>query len=247
MSGTGDLRNDGSEVPLTVRLAVGTLERVDTLVKNRPTRIPRHSWLLEAIHEKLNREERVEGILQVSREDNAEGDVPTGYVLRFLRPDRKKGRPVSLMTVVGNDCLERYLVEWSVTSENARAWIQKLKANRSISIPDIVISSDRVGRYGFKVPPGGIHLDLGDDREAYVIPDHPAILPDGKMGDRMAVRTREGEADVWLTSDGNVLVVVEEHIWPPGEPLGTVKITYREASKAETHEIMSIYRRCILD
>ncbi len=239
--------DDVSEVALTVRVHKGTLERIDSVVKARPTRIPRHSWLLEAIHEKLYKEERVEGILNVSRESAEERDTPARYLLRFLRPDRIRMRPVAPMPVVGDDCLEHYLVQWGCTTENARGWIQKLKVSRSISIPDIVVPADRVGRYGFKVPPGGINLELGDDKEAYLIPDHPATLPDGGKGDRIEVRTPTGGKEGWITSGGKVLMIVEEHIFPPGQPSGTVNVKCREASEAETTEIMSIYRRYIVD
>ena len=189
----------------------------------------------------------MEGILNVSRETGEERDAPAKYILHFLRPDRIRMRPVAPMPVVGDDCLAHYLVEWGCTSENAKGWIQKLKSSRSISIPDIVMPADRVGRYGFKVPPGGINLDLGDYKEAYLIPDHPATLPNGGKGDRIKIRTPTGGAEGWITASGNVLILVEEHIWPPGQPPGTVNITCREASKAETTEIMSVYRRYIVD
>ncbi len=188
------------------------------------------------------------GVLDVSRVKKEESNAPGEYLLRFLRPDRRKGRPVTPMTVVGNDSLERYLVEWGCTSENARGWIQKLKVSRSISIPDIVMPADRVGRYGFKVPTWGIHLDLGDGGEAYLTPDHPATLPDGKKGDRIEIRASTGETkEAWVTADGKVLIIIEEHIWPPGSPRDTLGVTIREASKEETKRIISAYKQYIPD
>ena len=43
-------------VPVILRLPASMLRSIDQSVKDRPVRIPRHTWLLEAIHEKLSRE-----------------------------------------------------------------------------------------------------------------------------------------------------------------------------------------------
>jgi hypothetical protein len=45
-----------AEATVNVRLPVDVLAQVDEIVKQRRARIPRHSWLLEAIYEKLDRE-----------------------------------------------------------------------------------------------------------------------------------------------------------------------------------------------
>ncbi len=42
--------------PIVLRLPNHMLERIDALVKARPVRIPRHTWLLEAVYEKLARD-----------------------------------------------------------------------------------------------------------------------------------------------------------------------------------------------
>ena len=44
------------EIAVNIRLKPDELERIDEVVRRRRT-IPRHSWLLEAIFEKLAREE----------------------------------------------------------------------------------------------------------------------------------------------------------------------------------------------
>lgn len=41
---------------VVLRLPRDVLNRVDAAVKARPIRTPRHTWLLEAVHEKLARE-----------------------------------------------------------------------------------------------------------------------------------------------------------------------------------------------
>jgi hypothetical protein len=42
--------------PVILRIPTNLLEKIDGVVQARPIRTPRHTWLLEAIHEKLERE-----------------------------------------------------------------------------------------------------------------------------------------------------------------------------------------------
>lgn len=51
-------------VPVILRLPSSMLRSIDKSVKNRPVRIPRHTWLLEAIHEKLSRENQTDSAEQ---------------------------------------------------------------------------------------------------------------------------------------------------------------------------------------
>lgn len=44
-------------VPVVLRMPGDVLSRVDQTLKGRRVRIPRHTWLLEAVIEKLEREE----------------------------------------------------------------------------------------------------------------------------------------------------------------------------------------------
>jgi hypothetical protein len=44
-----------STVTVSLRLPVSMLKEIDKAVKGRPYRMPRHMWLLEAVHEKLTR------------------------------------------------------------------------------------------------------------------------------------------------------------------------------------------------
>ena len=48
-----DKRN--GTVTISLRIPEGMLSEVDSAVKRRPYKMPRHMWLLEAIHEKLAR------------------------------------------------------------------------------------------------------------------------------------------------------------------------------------------------
>ena len=50
-------RPKAREVPVILRVPAPILTRIDALVSSRQIRTPRHTWLLEALVEKLNREE----------------------------------------------------------------------------------------------------------------------------------------------------------------------------------------------
>jgi hypothetical protein len=58
--GNGRVRNYKAirivEIPVIVRIPQPDLISVDSLVQRRPVKTPRHTWLLEAIHEKIMRE-----------------------------------------------------------------------------------------------------------------------------------------------------------------------------------------------
>jgi hypothetical protein len=240
-----DLGADTPEVAITVRVPEGTLERIDALVRGRVTRIPRHSWLLEAIYEKLGKEERVYGDLEISLEKDRDAVVPNFYRLRFFRADRLKGSPLAPMLVVGDDCLEQYLVEWGLTSENAKGWIQKLSSDRGVSVRDVRMPAPRVGRYGFKAPGWGIQIELGDGRTALLSPNLVS-LPDETRAYRIAVWGPDGREEAMVTPEGKVLIVLEEHIWPPDDP-GAIRIKLAEASQRKTKEFLDVYRRYIPD
>lgn len=44
-----------STITVSLRLPISMLKEIDKAVKTRPYRMPRHMWLLEAVHEKLMR------------------------------------------------------------------------------------------------------------------------------------------------------------------------------------------------
>jgi hypothetical protein len=50
---TRDQKN--GTVTVSLRIPVPMLKEIDDAVRNRPYKMPRHLWLLEAIHEKLGR------------------------------------------------------------------------------------------------------------------------------------------------------------------------------------------------
>jgi hypothetical protein len=52
----GPIEGQAKTTPILLRIPTDMMERLDTALKNRPVRLPRHTWILEAIHEKLTRE-----------------------------------------------------------------------------------------------------------------------------------------------------------------------------------------------
>jgi len=53
----GPQGREGARItPILLRLPPDMLERLDAALKSRPVKLPRHTWILEAIHEKLTRE-----------------------------------------------------------------------------------------------------------------------------------------------------------------------------------------------
>jgi hypothetical protein len=51
-----DAPNSGATAPIVLRLPATLLAQVDSIIKARPVRIPRHTWLVEAVYEKIQRE-----------------------------------------------------------------------------------------------------------------------------------------------------------------------------------------------
>jgi hypothetical protein len=243
-----NLDEESAEVALTVRVPKQTLDYIDGLVKARPTKIPRHSWLLEAIYEKLSKEGRVKGTLRVMRENDAEAGTTPIYCLDFLSVHHRKGVPVAPMTLVGNDSIERYLIEWGCTAENAKGWIQKLKTERSVWISDVMVPTERLGPFGFKVAGLGIYRKLPDGRTAILYHNHPKNSPEETRGDRILIISASGhiELEATVTIGGKVLVLLEKHIFPPSAP-NTVHLTFREASEEEAEEFLNIHRQYTFD
>ena len=48
----------GKSTPILLRIPADIMDRLDAALKARPVKLPRHTWILEAIHEKLTRENR---------------------------------------------------------------------------------------------------------------------------------------------------------------------------------------------
>lgn len=53
---SGALNRSVTEKQVSLRMSSDMLNAIDHQVKHRPIRIPRHTWILEAIAEKLKRE-----------------------------------------------------------------------------------------------------------------------------------------------------------------------------------------------
>ena len=51
-----DAPDSAATAPIVLRLPTALLAQVDSILKARPVRIPRHTWLVEAVYEKIRRE-----------------------------------------------------------------------------------------------------------------------------------------------------------------------------------------------
>jgi len=63
----------GVDIPVIVRIPEADLMAVDSLVMRRPVKMPRHTWLLEAIHEKIVRERADAARVSAGKERRANG------------------------------------------------------------------------------------------------------------------------------------------------------------------------------
>jgi hypothetical protein len=57
-SGTAAEEEKPAAVPIMLRVPKAMLDQIEAALKVRPVKLPRHTWILEAIHEKLTRENR---------------------------------------------------------------------------------------------------------------------------------------------------------------------------------------------
>ena len=53
-----DDSGQAQKVTLQLRLNKTTIDKIDELLSHRPVRVPRHTWFLEAIVEKISREQK---------------------------------------------------------------------------------------------------------------------------------------------------------------------------------------------
>lgn len=53
-----ELLNPDAKFQMQLRLPADALARIEAVIKKRNVKPPRHTWILEAIYEKLEREER---------------------------------------------------------------------------------------------------------------------------------------------------------------------------------------------
>jgi len=236
---------DAAELGVTLRLPKETLTRIDDLVARRVTRIPRHAWLLEAVYEKLDKEERVEGALDIFWENNTDVTATRRYRLRFLSLRREKGGPLAPLTLVGDESLERYLEELGFAPQNARGWLQKLRTDKTVSIPNVMMPADRAGPYGFRIPGLGIHRGLPDGRMAILYHDHPKNESAVIRGDRIIVLGSAGniEKEATVTPDGKVYILLAKLM----TAAGGINVKFKEATNEEAKDFLAIHREFIVD
>ena len=142
-----------NELALTVRVPRNVLDQIDFLVKLRRSKIPRHSWLLEAIYEKLARETKMtnEGSLDIYWENNAIPAATRRYRLIFLSYSPEcKGGVTQPKRIVGSDALETYLRGLRFDPDDAKLWVEKVNTEKSVSIDHVIMPDDELAAvYGY--------------------------------------------------------------------------------------------------
>ena len=54
----GKAETADATTPVVLRIPTAMLSQIDALVKAQPIKTPRHRWMLEALYEKLSREDK---------------------------------------------------------------------------------------------------------------------------------------------------------------------------------------------
>ena len=53
----GRTKETSGTTAVVIRIPTAMLQQIDAAVRSRPVKVPRHTWILEAMHEKLAREQ----------------------------------------------------------------------------------------------------------------------------------------------------------------------------------------------
>jgi hypothetical protein len=90
-----------------------------------------------------------EGSLDIHWENSNEPTATPHYRLLFLRyTATPSGGALQPKRIVGDQALQAYLVEIHFTPEDAGQWIEQLKEQTSVSIPNVRLASQFLADYG---------------------------------------------------------------------------------------------------
>ena len=139
---------DRVEAAINLRLPAGWLDRVDAAVKHRPIKTSRHTWIMEAIWNQLQ-QETVEGNLDIFWENHTDQNAPPRYRLIFCRYSHFTGGAMQPVRFIGNTALVGHLIELGFTERLARSWMEKVRTEVSILIPNLMMPLEYLPRYGY--------------------------------------------------------------------------------------------------
>jgi|SRR5580700_11276603 hypothetical protein len=142
-----------NDFALTVRVPRDVLDRIDFLVRLRRSKIPRHSWLLEAIYEKLAREGEMmhEGSLRILWENSDDRATPR-YRLTFnsYSPAHAAVSAIRPKRFVGDSELEAYLLGINFDRKDSRQWVKTVKSAASVTIGNVRLTDEELATYGYR-------------------------------------------------------------------------------------------------
>lgn len=146
--------SEKSEVLINLRVPVELLAKIDDAVQMRPLRTSRHAWIMEAIYQQLQRE-TTEGTLDIFWENSENRTMSPTYRLVFCRYVRFQGGAMQPNRIVGDESLRSHLISLNFTKEQARRMIEKVKAERSVPIPNVMMPLKQLSQYGYGTSGGG--------------------------------------------------------------------------------------------
>jgi hypothetical protein len=145
----GGLRvREKTEAAINLRLPPGWLHRIDTAVDCRPIKTSRHGWIMEAIYNQLQRE-TVEGTLDIFWENHEDRAAPPSYRLIFCRYSDFTGGAMQPNRLVGDAALKSHLVELGLREKVAESWLERVRAERAVPIPNLMMPLEYLVHYGY--------------------------------------------------------------------------------------------------
>jgi hypothetical protein len=90
----------------------------------------------------------IEGSLDIKPLSFAAGGAGLSFHLLFLRYANFRNGAQQPKLIDGVDSLERYLVCLGFSDDDARAWVARASAERSVSIPNVIMPEPELGRCG---------------------------------------------------------------------------------------------------
>jgi hypothetical protein len=139
---------------INLRVPAEFLTKIDEAVQMRPLRMSRHAWIMEAVYQQLQRE-TTEGTLDIFWENNEDRTASPTYRLVFCRYVRFQGGAIRPNRIVGDESLRSHLISLNFTKEQAKRMIEKVKAEKSVPIPNVTMPMEQLFQYGYGTSGGG--------------------------------------------------------------------------------------------
>lgn len=139
------------EAAINLRVPTDWFRKIDTAVAHRPIRTSRHSWIMEAIHHQLQHE-NVEGTLDIFWENSEDRAVKPSYRLIFCKYTGFAGGAMQPNYILGDAALKRYLAGLGIEQEEVKVWVKRVKAERSVPIPRVMMPLNYLADYGYGPP-----------------------------------------------------------------------------------------------